>query len=335
MSALLILLNVAAAAAVTTAPQGGQLLQAARENDGMPPCKRCSAARLPSRDDLLARDDGDLNRMKDDLTKEVDDLEDEVKDIKKNNDAELGKLKKRLADMNDAYTKAGKDAVDRTAKFTTLKAKANKDLVGALDDTEKKHAEIAKLHDSMDEMRKYLNPYVDKIISGKGWPKGCKCPGAKALLQRLQAKLQLANVALDDSEPVRRGEALLRKSSKTGKPADQEKYKLVREVQQLAEKKAKLTQEKTAAITGFSEEQRRALDRINVAKTKANLKANAERNYKENDEDLEKKLKDQTDAAKSYLDSATSQLDRLKKNEGDSLKDFKSFKAELQKCKCI
>jgi len=308
----------------------------------MPPCKRCSAARLPSRDDLLVQDDGDLVKMKDSLSKEVEDLEEEVKGIKKKNEDELGKLKKRLDGMNADYKKFGEDSIARTAKFDKLKAKAKKDFSSSLEDTDETHKEIAKLYASMNELRKYLNPYVDKLISGDGWPKGCKCAKAKALLQHLEGTLRLASVDLsaadteDSGLPTQKEESLLRRSSKISNSAyPQEKYKLVREVQQLAEKRAKLMEEKTLAITGFSEQQRITLDRINVVKTKSNLKSTTERKYKDNDDALEKQLKSQVDSAKSYLDSGKAQLERLKKNEADSMKVFKSFKAELQKCKCI
>lgn len=333
------LLHVAAAAIVLAPPEGAQLVQAGsshrRRDTGMPPCKTCGAARLPSRDDLLYKDDAELNKMKTSLSKEVEDLEEEVGAVKKKNEAELGKLKKRLGDMDAAYKKFGKDAIARSTKFADTKAKANKQLGQSLDNTDKNHKEISKLYASMDEMRKYLNPYVDKLVSGKGWPQGCKCPGAKALLQSLQATLRLAKVDLSADDGASPSQALLRRSAQTIKPADQAKYKLVREVQQLAEKRAKLMTEKTDAITGFGEEQRRALDRIHVAETKANLKASNERKYKDSDDDLEKKLGAQMDAAKSYEDSGKATLARLQKNEAASLKLFKSFKAALQKCNCI
>lgn len=337
---LIALLHVAVAAAVAAAPQGGlgaNLLQARAYP--MRPCKSCGAARLHSRDQLLAMDDGDLNKMENDLSKEVEDLEKDVDDIKKKNGEELGKLDKRLSDMNTAYKKFGEDTIARTTKFTDTKAKASKDLDASLESTENTHEEIAQLHESMDELRKYLNPYVDKITSGKGWPHGCKCPGAEALLQRLQVSLQLASVDLgnvgDAEEGKRQGEALLRRSAKISKPADMEKYKLVRTVQQLEEKRAKLMQEKTLEITGFGQKQRTALDRIDVAKVKTSLKASTEQKYEESDASLTKVFKTQMDAAGSYLDSAKTQLARLKKNEQASKELFKSFKAELQKCKCL
>jgi len=307
---------------------------------GMRPCKKCGGA-LHSRDDLLAMDDGQLNKMKATIGDEVVVLEGEVDDLKEKNGAEIGKLSKRLSDMNTAYKKFGEDTIARTTKFTDAKAKASKEFSSSLDSTEKTHAEIAKLHASVAKMRTTIAPYVDKFISGKGWPKGCStknvCPGAKALLQRLQATLHLASLDIDtdDTEvPVRRAETLLTRSAKTSKPADQDKYKLVRVVQQLEEKRAKLMQDKTKAITGFSDQQRATLDRIDTAQIKANLKATTERKYKDSDEAVAKLHKGGNDAAKSYDESAKAKLARLKKSEGDSLKLLKEFNAEITKCKC-
>jgi len=341
---LVTLLHVAAA---TNAPQGARLLQAAaggthrRRNTGMPPCKRCGGGGLHSRDELLATDDGELLKMKDDLTNEVEGLEKELDDLKKDNGEELGKLDKRLSDLNAAYKKFGEDAIARTSKFADAKAKASKDLSGSLDGTEKAQEEISTLNANMNKLRTFLNPYVDKFISGKGWPHGCKCAKAKALLQRLQASLSMAKIDLsgasaeETAAPARRGEALLRRSAKTLKPADQEKYKLVRAVQQLEEKRAKMMQEKSEEITGFGQQQRITLERIDTAQAKARLKATTEQKYKDSDASLEKVLKSQNDAAGTYLDSAKAQLARLKKNEAASLELFKSFKAELTKCKCL
>jgi len=304
---------------------------------GMRPCKKCGGA-LHSRDDLLAMDDGELNQMKAKIGEEVSVLEGEVGDLKEKHGAELGKLNKRFSDMNAAYKKLGEDTIARTTKFADAKAKASKEFSSSLDSTEKTHTEIAKLHVSMNKLRTTIAPYVDKFISGKGWPKGCKCPGAKALLQRLQGTLHLASLDIDteDTEvPVRHAESLLRRSAKQSKPADQDKYKLVRVVQQLEEKRAKLMQDKTKAITGFGEQQRLTLDRIDTAQIKANLKATTERKYKDSDEAVAKLHKDGTDAAKSYDESAKAKLARLKKSEGDSLKLLKEFNAELTKCKCL
>jgi len=89
------------------------------------------------------------------------------------------------------------------------------------------------------------------------------------------------------------------------------------------------------AITSFGEKQRITLDRIDVAKIKANLKATTERKYQDSDDSLEKTLKDQNKAAGSYEASAKAKLARLQKSEGASLELFKEFKAELTKCKCL
>lgn len=331
------------ATVVATAEARAQLLSSARGplgTYGMRPCKKCGGANLHSRDELLATDDGKLNEMQNDLTKQVGDLEDEVEELQKKHAAEIGKLNKRLGDMDAAYKKFGKDTVARTTKFAAAKADASKVFTGSLESTESTHAEIAKLHASMQKMREAVAPSVDKMISGKGWPKGCKCAKAKSLLQRLQAALNFASLEIDDtaedaSVPGRKGEALLRRSAKMSKPADQKKYKLVRAVQQLEEKRAKLMQDKTKAITGFGEQQRITLDRIDTAKIKSNLKASTERKYKDSDENLAKALKDQNDAASSYLSSAKAKLARLQKAEAAGQKLFKEFRAELQKCKCL
>lgn len=312
-------------------PQGA-LVQAERGPGGMPPCKRCGAARLHSRDELLNMEDSTLLKMEDDLSKEVEDLENDLDDMKKKQGDELGKLDKRLNVMNAAYKKFGKDAVARTTKFTNMKAKASKDLDSALEGTKTTHAEITKLYATMDKLRAFVNPYVDKLISGKGWPKGCKCQKAKALLQHLQASLHLASLDLSDAAGARPKEALLRRSAKA---FPQEKYKLVRAVQQVEEKRAKLMQEKTAGISGFGQQQRIRLDRIDTAKIKANLKASTESKYEESDVSLEGTLKSQIEAADSYRDSAKAQLARLQKNEEASVKVFEDFKAELKKCKCL
>lgn len=275
--------------------------------------------------------------MKADLSKEVKDLQVEVDGLNEKHKVELGKLKKRLSDMDSTYKKFGKDAIARTTKFADTKAKASKEFATALNSTSKVHQETADIQASMAKMRSAITPFVDKFISGKGWPKGCKCPKAKALLQRLQATLHLASLDIDTEEtsvPERR-EALLRRSSKMSKPAEQEKYLLVREVQQLEAKRAKLMEAKAQAITGYSQQQRITLDRIQAAKVKGNLKATQERKYKDLDTNLEKTLKGQTVAASTYLDSAKSKLARLKKSDAASLKLFKDFKAELQKCKCL
>lgn len=335
------LLRVAAVATLVAIAQARVHLSNAAHGPygtyGMRPCKKCGGA-LHSRDDLLAMDDGELNKMKAKIGEEVVVLEGDVEDLKEKHGAEIGTLNKRLSDMNAAYKKLGEDTIARTTKFADAKAKASKEFSSSLASTEETHIEIAKIHASMDKMRTTIAPYVDKFISGKGWPKGCKCPGAKALLQRLQATLHLASLDIDteDTEvPVRRAESLLRRSAKTSKPADQDKYKLVRVVQQLEEKRAKLMQDKTNAITGFGEQQRLTLDRIDTAKIKANLKATTERKYKDSDEAVAKLHKDGTDAAKSYDESAKAKLARLKKSEGDSLKLLKEFNAELTKCKCL
>jgi len=338
---LLTPLLVAVAVAATTAPRGAQLLQAdtkaahRRRSTGMPPCKRCSAARLHSRDDLLAMDDGTLLKMKGDISQQVEDLGTELDEMEKKQGAVLGKLNKRLNDMGVAYKKFGEDTVARTTKLTNTKAKASKKLDGSLDSTLKVHTEIAGLSASMTKMRSFLNPYVDKLISGKGWPHGCKFTAkAKALLQQLQATLNLANIDVSDVSATKK-QALLRRSAKSSKPASQEKYKLVRLVSQLEEKRAKMMQEKTAAISGFSSKQRITLDRIDTARVKANLKKNTEQKYVDIDADLKQNLKKQMEAADSYSSTAKTQLARLKKNDGAALKLFKSFSAELKKCKCL
>lgn len=244
----------------------------------------------------------------------------------------LRNLKYSLAHAIADYKKFGEDAVTRSAKLSVTKAAASKALDGSLKTTEETHKKIEDLHSDMDELRKYLNPYVDKLIAGGPWPQSCKCQQkVKALLQKLQVELHLANFAVLSDAPKA---ALLRRSSKLATP-DQEKYKLVRVVQQLEEKRDKLMKEKTDEITGYSQKQRVTLDRINVAKIKTNLKVNTERKYEDTDSSLEKVLKDQTDAAKAYQDSAKSQLVRLTKNQDDAMKQFADFKAELQKCKCL
>jgi ElaB/YqjD/DUF883 family membrane-anchored ribosome-binding protein len=347
MTSLIAPLLVAVVATFVTTVEAGVQLNAAASRGmpgtyGMRPCKKCGSSRLHSRDELLDTDDGELNTMKDTLTKEVDVLEGEVEDLKEKNGAALGKLNKRLSDMNTAYTKFGKDTVARTNKFADAKAKASTEFDGSLESTAQAHEDIAALQASMAKMRTTIAPFVDKFISGKGWPKGCSkasiCPGAKALLQRLQATLHVASLDVDTedaSQPARRAEALLRKSARTSNPADQEKYKLVRVVQQLEEKRAKLMKDKTMAITSFGEKQRITLDRIDVAKIKANLKATTERKYQDSNDSLEKTLKDQNKAAGSYEASAKAKLARLQKSEGASLELFKEFKAELTKCKCL
>jgi len=303
---------------------------------GMPPCKTCGSGRLHSRDELLAYDDGSLLKMKADLTKESDVLQNDLDSLKEKNGAELGKLSKRLSDMNAAYKKFGKDAVARTAKFTTAKAKASKDFDDSLGSTLQAHNLIGKLHTSMNKMRSYLNPFVDKMISGKGWPKGCKCEKAKALLQRLEASLHLAS--FQDVEEVaapKHREALLRKSAKVAKPASQEKYKLVRVVMELEERRAKLMQDKSENISGFGQQQSLALDRIDAARIKSSLKVASEHKYEEGDKGLQENLKNQMQAAGSWGDSAKTELARLTKDEEAAMKLFKSFKAELKKCKCL
>lgn len=300
---------------------------------GMPHGRCCGGGqRLHSRDDLLEMDDGRLNKMKADLEKEVEDLEEDIKGLKEKNGAELGKLKKRLSDMDAAYKKLGQDAIARTAKFTSAKAKTSKEFNGLLDGTEKANKEIAQLHASMDKLRSYLDPYVDKFVSGKGWPHGCKCPKAKAVLVRLQATLGLTSVDLD---APRARQSLLRRAARASKPADMEKYKLVRSVQQLEEKRAMLMKTKTEEISSFGNQQRYTLDRIDAAKIKAKVKATTEKKYEDSDADLEKHLKTQIDAAKDYMKSSTSQVDRLKANEKTAQKEFATFKAELAKCKCL
>jgi len=138
-----------------------------------------------------------------------------------------------------------------------------------------------------------------------------------------------------EAAPVRRGEALLRRSAKTSKPADQDKYKLVRAVQQLEEKRSKLTEEKGQDMANYGQQQRITLDRIDVAKIKSRLKATTEQKYEESDVSLEKNLKNQVQAAGDYLDSAKTQLARATKDEAAANKLFASFKAELKKSKCL
>jgi hypothetical protein len=324
---------VAVAEAAGRIHQGARLeqsLQGPLGTYGMPPCKRCGTSRLHSRDELLDTDDGDLTKMKDDLSKEVEDLDKELKEQKETNAAELGKLKKRLSDMDAAYAKFGKETVARTAKFTKLKAANSKKLDSSLEGNAKTQTEIKKVYESLEELRTFVTPYVEKFITG-----GCKCSKAKALLMRLQAEIRVVGIGAEIAAdtPVR-SQALLRKSAKVVAP-DQEKYKLVRAVQQLEEKRAKLMQDRAADITDFSQKQRLTLDRIDAARIKAGLKANTEKKYEESDKSLEKVLKASAGAAARYLDNSETQLKRLQDNEKKSLKIFASFKAELQKCKCL
>lgn len=346
---------IVAAAAAAVAPMGrAQLLQAAAPAPapaavptysplgtyGMAPCKRCGGG-LHSRDDLLDMQDGTLNKMKGALEDEIEELEGEVKALKQKNGAELGKLKKRLSDMTDAYKKFDKDSIARTAAFAGQKANTSKVLDGLLDGTAKANAEITELRETMIKLRNHLNPYVDNFISGKGWPKDCKCAKAKALLQRLQVTLHLAGVDLstavfDDEVPkIVPRQSLLRKSIKASKPADLEKYKLVRSVQQLEEKRAKLMQDKSTEISSYGQVQRVTLDRIDAAKIKAKLKVTTESKYKTLDADLEKHLKSQIESAESYKKASTAQVARLKENEKKALKLFGQFQAALKKCKCL
>lgn len=328
-----IYLQIAVAAALS-APQGTQLTQGSGIG-GMPPCKRCGVSRGHSRDQLLAMDDGDLVKMKDSLSTEVEALSKEVGALKEKNGAELGKMDKTLTALNDAYKKSGEEEVERTAKFSAQKAAASKALGEALTSQEDDLSKINDMHGDMDEMRSYLNPLVDKLVSGKGWPKSCKCPKAAALLQHLQAVLRLASVNTGVAEPSRQGAALLRRSSKLSAAPPPEKYRLVHEVQELEDKRNKLMEEKSDSITGFSTQQRIQLDRINAAKIRNNLQSNSALKYKESDASLEKVLKKQMDAASDYLDSSDSQLERLDHQEHEAMQMFKAFKAELAKCKCL
>lgn len=323
-----IYLQIAVAAALS-APQGTQLTQGSGIG-GMPPCKRCGVSRGHSRDQLLAMDDGDLVKMKDGLSTEVEALSKEVAALKEKNGAELGHLDNTLTALNNAYKKSGEEEVERTAKFTAQKAAASKALGEALQSQEDDLSKINDMHGNMDEMRSYLNPLVDKLVSGKGWPKSCKCAKAAALLSHLQAVLRLASV-----EPSRQGPALLRRSSKLSAAPPPEKYALVREVQELEDKRNKLMEEKSDSITGLATQQRIQLDRINAAKIRNNLQSNSALKYKESDASLEKVLKKQMDAASDYLDSSDSQLDRLDHQEHEAMQMFKAFKAELEKCKCL
>jgi len=331
-----VLLHAGVAAAAASTPQGAVLLAGP---GGMPPCKRCGggASKVHSRDDLLAMEDGELRRMQDSLTKEVEVLDTDLEAQKKDHDDEIGKLHKRLSEANSAYKKFGKETAARSNKFAKTKAKASKDLDGSLDSTLQANNDIAKLHSSMHELRKAVNPVVDKFISGKGWPHGCSFTAkAKALLQQLEASLQMVDLSdAAEAAPVRRGEALLRRSAKTSKPADQDKYKLVRAVQQLEEKRSKLTEEKGQDMANYGQQQRITLDRIDVAKIKSRLKATTEQKYEESDVSLEKNLKNQVQAAGDYLDSAKTQLARATKDEAAASKLFESFKAELKKSKCL
>lgn len=293
---------------------------------GMPPCKKCGGGRLHSRDDLLAMDDGDLTGMKDKLTNEVSDLENELGELKTKNSEEIGKLEKRLKDMNADYEKFGKDSIARASKFSNYKAENAKKFDDSIESTQNAADEIQKIHASLDELQTFLDPYVQKFIAGV-----CTCSKAKALLQRLQASLRSVNVHTSE----RHTEALLKTSGKTSNLPTDEKYKLVRAVQQLEEKSSTLRKEIQDAISGFSQQQRTILDRIDVAEKKSNLKASTESKYKEIDAASEKALKESVGAAAHYSDLAQTQLKRLQTNKDEVFKVFKSFKAELQKCNCL
>lgn len=323
------LLKIAVGFAVFSAPQGAQLLQS---SNGMPPCKRCGVSGH-SRDQLLAMEDGDLVKMKDSLGKEVDTLEKDLDALKEKHEKELGKLHKNLDKMNEEYKKFSEDSISRTGEFGEAKAKHAKALDDSLQGAADANEEIGKVHASMDEMRSYLVPYAEKIVDGS-----CTCEKAKTLLQNMQATLHLSSVDLGANfeAPSRRESALLRRSSRTSQPnLSTEHYKLVREVQQLEDKRAHLMQGKTESLTDFSTQQRITLDRINTAKIKADVKVNTEKKYAENDATLKKVHEDQEEAAGKYLDSAKSQLDRLRQSEKDSMEGFKEFKAALGKCGCL
>lgn len=303
---------------------------------GMRPCKKCGGAgsSMHSRDDLLMRDDAELNKMKNALEPEVEGLVADFKSLSAKDKAEIGKLEKRLSDAKAAYKKLEKDAVDRSTLFALSKAKAADGLGGMLNGTEENNAEIAEIHASMDELRHKLNPYVQGLVSGKGWPKSCKCPKAKALLQRLQATLHLASVDLDSVEAPHR-ESLLRRSTKELKPADLEKYKIVREVMQLEETRAKLKSATTRETSLFSEKMRILLAYIEALKTKANLKKSTERKVEDSESDLEKHLKSQEAAATAYLKTSEAQVERFRKEEKTAKKEFADFMAALKKCNCV
>jgi len=316
-------------AAAAGIPRGAIFLQSLHgslSSEGMPPCKRCSAARLHSRDDLLAMDDGDLTRMKDKLTSEVVDLEKELGELKTKNFAELGKLEKRLSDMNAAYEKFGKDSIASASKFSSDRAENAKKFEDSLGSTQSAADEMHKIHVELDELQTYLDPYVQKFIAGE-----CTCSKAKALLQRLQASLHLSNVGATEHH----SQVLLKTSGKIDSSADDEKYKLVRAVQQLEEKSSTLRKELQDGISDFSQQQRTTLDRIDATEKKSNLKATTENKYQDINTASEKALKASVGAAAHYSGLAETQSKRLQENKQEVFKTFKSFKAELQKCNCL
>merc|ERR1719486_666506 len=162
--------------------------------------------------------------------------------------------------MNAAYAKLGKDSIARTAKFSSYKAKKSKKLDSALESNALWQQQIGDLYAKMQELRSYVTPYANKFVSGK-----CFCAKAKALLQQLQASLQLVDfdvevAGTDQSMPSSHSQVLLRKSAKVVVP-DPETYKLARAVQALEEKRAKLMQDEADDISGFSQQQRVTLER--------------------------------------------------------------------------
>jgi len=300
---------------------------------GMPPCKRCGAARLHSRDDLLAMDDGELNEMKDKLEKEVPELEEELEAQKAKHATETGTLGKRLDGINAAYKKLSEDSIKRTAKFSTAKAEAAKTLDDSIDGVAAANGEISDLHAALGQMHGMLDPFVDRLISGEGWPKGCKCDKAKAVLQQLKVALLNAGARRLDAATLLSSKRAVSAGALT--PEEMAKYKLVRAVMQLEEKRAKLMTEKTEDMTSYSTQQRIMLDRIDAANVKSQLKARTEQKYEASDKELATKLDSQVAAAGRYRDSAQGKLDRLKKYKKEAMGLGLDFMKELKKCNCL
>jgi len=338
MTCIIAPLLVAAAAAAAPLPQRQNLLQAEAypfTSHGMRPCKGCGSSKLHTRDDLLAMGVQTLTKMKTDLTKETKQLQKEVDDQKEKNEDASEKLEKQVAALNVTYHKNINAAVKRTSDFAAEKAKAAQELDSSLDNTEKTHGDIYAKMDSLQKWRTYLEPFTDTMI--KGWPKGCKCGAAKALLQSIATSLHLGSVDVDDAAPPK--QALLRKSAETTEVNLTPLRKLVKEVKDLEETRSKLTQEKQAGITGFSSQQRDGLNRKDVLNIKIRLQSAAETTNKELDATVKATLKKQKQAAKVWEDSASGALSRLKKHEGSAAsglrQTFEELKVAAAKCPCL
>jgi hypothetical protein len=264
--------------------------------------------------------------MKDKLTGEVADLEKQLGELTTTNGAELAKLEKRLSDMHASYDKFGKDSIARASKLASDKAVNAKKVEESLESTQGAAGEVQKIHADLDELQTYLDPYVHKFIAEE-----CTCAKAKALLQQLQASLRLSI----GKAPGHYFEALAETSGRVGNSADDEKYKLVRAVQQLEEKSSGLRKDIQDAISSFSQKQRTMLDKIDASEKKANLKVSAEKIYQEMNTASEKALKASVGAAAHYSDLAETRLKRLQENKKKVFEIFQSFKVELQKCNCL